>query len=156
MTDIPISSEIIKTLANTISIPSLSRSSIREIAQLVNRIEEKTGIKFIRMEMGVPGLPAPSIGIEAEIAALKSGVASLYPDISGLRPLKKETSRFIKLFLDVNIDPQGCIPTVGSMMGAMVSFLVANRNDKTKEGTLFLDPGSVSYTHLTLPTNREV
>ncbi len=91
--------------------------------------------------MGVPGLPAPSIGIEAEIAALKSGVASLYPDISGLRPLKKETSRFIKLFLDVNIDPQGCIPTVGSMMGAMVSFLVANRNDKTKEGTLFLDPG---------------
>jgi aspartate/methionine/tyrosine aminotransferase len=141
MTDIPISSEIIKTLANTISIPSLGRSSIREIAQLVNRIEEKTGIKFIRMEMGVPGLPAPSIGIEAEIAALKSGVASLYPDISGLRPLKKETSRFIKLFLDVNIDPQGCIPTVGSMMGAMVSFLVANRNDKTKEGTLFLDPG---------------
>ena len=141
MTDIPISSEIIKTLANTISIPSLGRSSIREIAQLVNRIEEKTGIKFIRMEMGVPGLPAPSIGIEAEIAALKSGVASLYPDISGLRPLKKETSRFIKLFLDINIDPQGCIPTVGSMMGAMVSFLVANRNDKTKEGTLFLDPG---------------
>jgi len=141
MTDIPISSEIIKTLANTISIPSLGRSSIREIAQLVNRIEDKTGIKFIRMEMGVPGLPAPSIGIEAEIAALKSGVASIYPDISGLRPLKKETSRFIKLFLDVDIDPQGCIPTVGSMMGAMVSFLVANRNDKTKEGTLFLDPG---------------
>ena len=35
----------------------------------------------------------------------------------------------------------GCIPTVGSMMGAMVSFLVANRNDKTKEGTLFIDPG---------------
>src|SRR5450759_5342189 len=141
MTDIPISSEIIKALANTISIPSLGRSSIREIAQLVNRIEDKTGIKFIRMEMGVPGLPAPSIGIEAEIAALKSGVASLYPDISGLRPLKKEASMFIKLFLDINIDPQGCIPTVGSMMGAMVSFLVANRNDKTKEGTLFLDPG---------------
>jgi len=26
-------------------------------------------------------------------------------------------------------------------MGSMVSFLVANRNDRTKEGTLFLDPG---------------
>ena len=56
-------------------------------------------------------------------------------------PLKEETSRFIKLFLDLDIDPQGCIPTVGSMMGSMVSFLVANRNDRTKEGTLFLDPG---------------
>ncbi len=93
------------------------------------------------MEMGVPGLPSPSIGIEAEIEALKKGVAALYPDISGLDILKKETSRFIKLFLDVDIDPQGCIPTVGSMMGSMVSFLVANRNDRTKEGTLFIDPG---------------
>jgi aspartate/methionine/tyrosine aminotransferase len=141
MTDIPISPEIIKNLASSIGIPSPGASSIREIVHLVNKIEEKTGIRFIRMEMGVPGIPAPQIGIEAEIAALKNGVASVYPDISGLRSLKKESARFIKLFLDVEIDPQGCIPTVGSMMGAMVSFLVANRNDRTKEGTLFIDPG---------------
>jgi len=141
MTDIPISPEIIKTLAKTVGIPSLGTSSIREIVHLVNKIEESTGIKFIRMEMGVPGIPASDIGLEAEIAALKNGVASSYPDITGIRPLKIETSRFIKLFLDVDINPQGCIPTVGSMMGAMVSFLVANRNDRTKEGTLFLDPG---------------
>ena len=141
MTVIPISPEIIKTIANSIGIPRPGASSIREISHLVNKIEKNTGIKFIRMEMGVPGLPAPSIGIEAEIAALKKGVASLYPDISGIEPLKKETARFIKLFLNVDIDPEGCIPTVGSMMGAMVSFLVANRNDRTKEGTLFLDPG---------------
>jgi len=141
MTEIPISSELIMTLAKTIGIPSPGASSIREIVHLVNKIEEKTDIKFVRMEMGVPGLPAPSVGVEAEIAALKSGVASIYPDISGIEPLKNETSRFIKLFLDVDIDPEGCIPTVGSMMGAMVSFLVANRNDRTKEGTLFIDPG---------------
>ena len=141
MTEIPISSELIMTLAKTIGIPSPGASSIREIVHLVNKIEEKTDIKFVRMEMGVPGLPAPSVGVEAEIAALKSGVASIYPDISGIGPLKNETSRFIKLFLDVDFDPEGCIPTVGSMMGAMVSFLVANRNDRTKEGTLFIDPG---------------
>ncbi|OFY57057.1 MAG: aminotransferase, partial [Bacteroidetes bacterium RBG_19FT_COMBO_42_10] len=104
-------------------------------------IEKDTGIKFIRMEMGVPGLPSPSVGIEAEIAALKKGVAAVYPDISGIPSLKKETSRFIKLFLNLDVSSQGCIPTVGSMMGGMVSFLVANRNDRTKEGTLFLDPG---------------
>ena len=141
MNDIPISSELIKTIASTISIPSPGTCSIREIVHLVDIIEEKTGIRFIRMEMGVPGIPAPSVGIEAEIAALKRGVASIYPDISGIEPLKNETARFIKLFLNVDIDPEGCIPTVGSMMGAMVSFLVANRNDRTKEGTLFLDPG---------------
>ncbi len=141
MNTFPISGELVKTLAETTGISNLGSSSIREITQLVNRLEEKTGIRFVRMEMGVPGIPAPSIGIEAEIEALKSGVAAIYPNINGIESLKHETSRFIKLFLDIDINPQGCIPTVGSMMGAMVSFLVANRNDKTKEGTLFIDPG---------------
>jgi aspartate/methionine/tyrosine aminotransferase len=141
MNEIPISFDLIMTLAKTADIRSLDKASIREIVQLVNLIERKTGVKFVRMEMGVPGLNAPAIAIEAEIAALKNNVASVYPDISGIESLKKETARFIKLFLNVDIDPQGCIPTVGSMMGAMVSFLVANRNDRTKEGTLFIDPG---------------
>jgi aspartate/methionine/tyrosine aminotransferase len=141
MKEVPISYELIMTLARTNDIPSPGASSIREIVHLVNKIEEETGVKFIRMEMGVPGLPANQIGIDAEIAALKRGVASVYPDISGIEPLKNETSRFIKLFLDIDIKPQGCIPTVGSMMAAMVSFLVANRNDRTKEGSLFIDPG---------------
>ena len=141
MTGIPISPELINKLSEAAGIPSPGASSIREIVHLVNVIEENTGIKFVRMEMGVPGLPAPPIGINAEIAALKNGVAAVYPDITGVEPLKSETSRFIKLFLDVDISPEGCIPTVGSMMGAMISFLVANRNDRTKEGTLFIDPG---------------
>ena len=141
MNKIPISPYIINNLAKSLGIPSPGSSSIREIVHLVNKIEEITGIQFIRMEMGVPGLPSPSIGIEAEIDALRSGVSAIYPNIAGIKSLKDETSRFIKLFLDIDIDPQGCIPTVGSMMGAMVSFLVANRNDKNKEGTLFIDPG---------------
>jgi aspartate/methionine/tyrosine aminotransferase len=141
MAEIPIAVDLIMTLAKKADIHSLDRASIREIVHLVNLIEEKTGVKFVRMEMGVPGLNTPSIAIEAEVAALRNCVASVYPDISGIESLKKETARFIKLFLNVDIDPQGCIPTVGSMMGAMVSFLVANRNDRSKEGTLFIDPG---------------
>jgi aspartate/methionine/tyrosine aminotransferase len=141
MNTIPISSELIINIAHENWLPEPGAGSIREISHLVDLIESKTGIRFVRMEMGVPGLPAPTIGIEAEIAALKNGMASLYPDISGIPSLKEEASRFIKLFLNVNIKPQGCIPTVGSMMGGMVTFLVANRNDKTKEGTLFIDPG---------------
>jgi aspartate/methionine/tyrosine aminotransferase len=141
MNNIPISDSIIESLKEATGVTSPGSASIREIVQLVNRIEYKTGVKFVRMEMGVPGLPAPSIGTEAEIEALKKGVASLYPEIAGLGILKKEVSRFIKLFLDVAISPAGCIPTVGSMMGSMICFLVANRNDKTKEGSLFIDPG---------------
>jgi aspartate/methionine/tyrosine aminotransferase len=141
MNNIPISENIIESLKISTGVTSPGTASIREIVHLVNRIEQKTGITFVRMEMGVPGLPAPSIGIEAEIEALHKGVASLYPEIAGLRILKNEASRFIKLFLNVDVSPAGCVPTVGSMMGSMICFLVANRNDRTKEGSLFIDPG---------------
>jgi aspartate/methionine/tyrosine aminotransferase len=141
MNNIPISEDLIESLKKTTGVTSPGTASIREIVHLVNRIEYSTGVKFVRMEMGVPGLPAPSIGTDAEIEALHKGVASLYPEITGLGILKKEVSRFIKLFMNVDISPSGCIPTVGSMMGSMICFLVANRNDKNKEGSLFIDPG---------------
>lgn len=141
MNNIPIPDDIIESLKETTGVRSPGTAGIREIVHLVNHIEKQTGVRFIRMEMGVPGLPAPSIGIEAEIDALRKGVASVYPEIAGLGILKKEVSRFIKLFMNVDISPAGCIPTVGSMMGSMICFLVANRNDRNKEGSLFIDPG---------------
>jgi aspartate/methionine/tyrosine aminotransferase len=141
MRSTPIDSNLVRKIVAESGLTNLGLASIREIAKLVSQIENATGIRYIRMEMGVPGLFPPSIGVDAEIAALKSGVSSVYPNIEGITPLKEEAARFIKLFLDIDIKPQGCIPTVGSMMGSMVSFLVANRNDRTKEGTLFLDPG---------------
>ncbi len=137
MNNIPIPDDVIESLKETTGVRSPGTAGIREIVHLVNHIEKKTGVRFIRMEMGVPGLPAPSIGIEAEIDALRKGVASVYPEIAGLGILKKEVSRFIKLFMNVDISPAGCIPTVGSMMGSMICFLVANRNDRNKEGSLF-------------------
>jgi aspartate/methionine/tyrosine aminotransferase len=141
MRETPIDSGLVKEKIAESGLSNLGAASIREIVKLVTQIELASGQKYVRMEMGVPGLLPSSIAIDAEIAALKSGVAAAYPNIEGIKPLKDEASRFIKLFLDINIDPRGCIPTVGSMMGSMVSFLVANRNDSTKEGTLFLDPG---------------
>lgn len=137
----PVNPEIVENKIEGSGLRNIGTASIREIAKLVNQIETASGIKFIRMEMGVPGLLPPSLGIDAEIAALKQGIASDYPNIEGIRPLKEETSRFLKLFLNIDINPQGCVPTVGSVMGGMISFLVANRNDRTKEGTLFIDPG---------------
>jgi aspartate/methionine/tyrosine aminotransferase len=128
------------TLAET-GTENLGRATIRELVRIVNILEEKSGVKFIRMEMGVPGIEPTEIGIQAEIKALQSGVASKYPMIEGIKPLKSEMSRFCKLFLDIEVSPGSCIPTVGSMMGAMAAFLVANRSDQNKEGSLFIDPG---------------
>jgi aspartate/methionine/tyrosine aminotransferase len=137
----PINYETVRSAISVSGITNLGRASIREIVKLVNILEKETGVGFIRMEMGVPGLPPASVGVEAEIAALHKGVASKYPDIEGLPELKNEAARFVKLYLDIDVNPGSCVPTAGSMMGGMASFMVANRNDRTKEGTLFIDPG---------------
>jgi len=122
-------------------INDLSIATIREIVQLVSQIEHKTNVKFIRMEMGVPGLPAPEVGVNAEIEALRKGVASLYPILDGLPELKKEASDFVKNFLNIHIQPGNCIPTSGSMQGGYAAFLICSNLDPKKDTALFIDPG---------------
>lgn len=108
---------------------------------MVNEIEKATGEKYIRMEMGVPGLEPPKIAIDGEIKALQDGVASKYPMIEGVEELKKEISKFIKNFTNIEVTPRSCIPTVGSMQGAFATFLVSCKRDHKKDTTLFIDPG---------------
>jgi len=141
MNNTPINYDIVKRKIEESNLKNVGKASIREIKKLIDGIERETGKKYIRMEMGIPGLPAAQIGVEAEIAALKKGVASVYPDIQGIPELKKEASRFVKLFLDVDVDPEGCIPTVGSMQGSFAAFITLNRMYKEKDTILFIDPG---------------
>ena len=137
----PIDYHVVTSKINELGICDLGQAKIREIVKVVNEIESVSGEKFIRMEMGVPGLEPASVGTEAEIRALENGVASQYANMEGIPELKQEISRFCKLFLDLDVSPTSCVPTVGSMQGSMAAFLVANRNDRHREGTLFLDPG---------------
>jgi len=104
----PISKEIVKEYSKSLGIERLGYATIRQIVQLANKLEKYSGIKFIRTEMGVPGLPATPIGIEAQIASLKNGVASIYPPIEGIPALKEEMSRFAKLFLNIDVSPESC------------------------------------------------
>lgn len=137
----PIDTDLVRRRLVGSGLKNLAQASIREIKRLVDLIEADSGQTFVRMEMGIPGLPALQVGVDAQIQALKDGVAALYPDIQGTASLKRETARFAKLFLDLEVNPECCIPTVGSMMGGMACFLTVNRMWADREGTLFLDPG---------------
>ncbi len=141
MTNTPIDAEIVNQKIKESGLASVGRASIREIKKLVDNIENASGEKFIRMEMGIPGLPPAKIGVEGQIEALKKGVAAIYPDIHGVPPLKSEISRFVKLFMNLDVSPEGCIPTVGSMQGGFASFLTLSRIHKERDTTLFIDPG---------------
>lgn len=137
----PIDFQMVTQKIKDSKLESPGRASIREIKKLIDDIEKATGEKFVRMEMGVPGLPPTRIGIEAEIEALKTGIAAIYPDIYGIPQLKTETSRFVKLFMDIDVSPEGCIPTCGSMMGSLAAFMTINRCNSEKDTTLLIDPG---------------
>lgn len=141
MRNTPVHEDIILSKIKECGIESVGKASIREMVKLVSLVEAASGIKFIRMEMGVPGLPSSTIGVEAEIEALKKGVSSIYPPMEGIPALKQETARFLKLFADAEFSPQGCIPAVGSMQASMAAIMVANRCSADKNTTLFIDPG---------------
>ncbi len=138
---IPINSEIVQKAIDDFKIIDFGKATIREVVAIASKLENTTGVEFIHMEMGVPGLSASKIGVDAEIKALEEGVASIYPVIDGLPELKKESSRFVKAFIDLDISPECCVPVVGSMQGTFTSFLVAGQCDPKKDTILFIDPG---------------
>jgi aspartate/methionine/tyrosine aminotransferase len=141
MKSTPIDFEIVERKLNETRIGDLGIASIREIKRLIDLIEKESGQRFIRMEMGIPGLAPVQIGIKAEKEALDMGIPAIYPDIFGRVELKEEISKFVKLFLNIDVKTEGCIPTVGSMQGSFASFMTLNRMYKDRGQTLLLNPG---------------
>ena len=137
----PISKELIDRAIADFGIKDFAKATIREVVAIAAGAEKESGVEFIKMEMGVPGLPASKYGVEAQVNALQNGIARLYPNINGLPELKEEASRFIKAFIGVDVNAEGCVPVTGSMQGTYTSFLTASQTDLKKNKILFIDPG---------------
>ena len=133
--------EIVDSIVKELEIEDIRSASIRQIGAVVRAVEARTGVEYIHFEMGVPGLPPSAVGVEAECDALRRGVASVYPIIDGIPEIKEQASRFVKAFLDTEIDPQGCIPTVGSMQASFASLMIASQLDEKRNTVLYIDPG---------------
>lgn len=80
MKNTPIERNVIDETINEFQIVDFSKATIREVKAIASKAEAVSGVEFIKMEMGVPGLPASAVGVKAEIEALQNGIASLYPD----------------------------------------------------------------------------
>ena len=137
----PIKKEIVDQLIQKLGITDFAKATIREVKQVAAKAEAASGVEFVKMEMGIPGLPAAKVGVDAQIKALQDGIANMYPDIQGYPELKKQASRFVKAFINVDVNPEGCVPVTGSMQGAFASFLTCSQADKKKDTVLFIDPG---------------
>ena len=136
-----LSNEVLQAQLQQMGIEDISRTTIRQCSMLGAALEEKAGEKFSHLEFGVPGIPACQIGIEAQKKALDEGIPSIYPSVQGIPELKRNASRFVKAFIDVDIDPKGIVPTVGSMQGSMTSILECSQLQPGKDTILYICPG---------------
>ena len=137
------SEELVREATEANHVADLSHATIGETLLVAQYLEQKTGIPFIRMDQGSPGLPINKYGIEAEKRALESGIGSQYPAASGIKELKEAASEFVKAFIDVEVSPRACLPTVGSVAGSFGSFIACcQRKTYPQMGkVLFIDPG---------------
>lgn len=141
MTPTPIEKHLIDNAIQDFGIQDFAKATIREVKSIAAYAEKESGVEFIKMEMGIPGLPASQIGVDAQIKALKDGIAHSYPDIQGQPLLKDAASQFVKAFIGIDIKAEGCIPVCGSMQGTFASFLTCSQANKEKDTILFIDPG---------------
>lgn len=138
---LPLERSVLDNVLERMEIADIAQATIRQSGDIARTLERETETEFLHLEMGIPGLPPQQAGIEAECAALRRGVASIYPNMFGIPELKKAASRFIRAFLDIEVAPKGCIPTVGSMQGSFTTFLLSSQLDPQRDTILFIDPG---------------
>ena len=137
----PIPRQLVDDIIRELDIQDFAKATIREVKLTASLAEKRSGVEFVKMEMGIPGLPAAQVGVDAQVKALQNGIASLYPNIQGLPELKCEASRFVKAFIGLDVAPEGCIPVSGSMQGTFASFLTCSQCDRRRDTVLFIDPG---------------
>lgn len=135
------SQELVDRVVDELKITDLEQATIGQVVLLASRLEELTGIPFIRMDQGVPGLEPCRIGTEAEKQSLDTWIPAIYPAAEGIPELKTEASRFVKAFLDVDISAAACVPVTGSVAGSFGSFIACTQCDPGKNTVLFIDPG---------------
>lgn len=137
----PITKDRLEASISNLAIADVTTATIRQICSLAAGLEEEAQEKFVHLEIGNPGLPAINIGVEAECAALQSGIANQYPNIGGIPALKDNGSKLLKAFLDIDVPGRCIVPTVGSMQGSFTVLMLMAQRDPKKDSIVFINPG---------------
>ena len=121
----------------------LRQVSIRELNRLVDELSTQYNVEFLRFEFGIPGLMPNRIGPDEEFRVQKDEPQLLgtYPPFDGVPQLKKATAKFVKKFLNVEVNSKCCVPTVGAMHSGFICQSISGRIRSESDTILYLDPG---------------
>ncbi len=135
------SDELIARACKACHVQDIGHATIGETILVSKFLQKETGIEMVRMDQGSPSLPINRIGVRAEQDALEMGFGSSYPHAQGIPELCNAASRFVKAFINIDIKPDGCIATTGSVAASFGSFIACTQRIPGKDKVLFIDPG---------------
>lgn len=136
-----ITPELLQHAKAKYGVDALEHASIRQLVMMISELESATGQRFVRMELGVPGLEPATAAREAEHAVLDSPKLAQYPALNGNESLRNTLQAFFKGFLNIERSGDTFIPTAGAMQASLAAFWLITKLDEKKTTLLFLDPG---------------
>lgn len=141
MTLFPLPAQDVEALAKKFGI-DLNRASIREVNRLVNQLEHLHDIRFVRMEFGIPGLPAGAVAADAISEYLhQNPQANAYAPFDGMAALKETGATFFHAFWNLSWPSRLIVPTNGGMHGCLLAMAIAGSLHQDRPGILGLNPG---------------
>lgn len=140
-TKFPVDKSIVDSLIKENRI-DIMNASIRQVNLLVQVVEQKLGVKYIRMEFGVPGLRADKEAYDYECHLMQNEkVNSDYPPFNGTERFRNAASKFFKAYTNIDIPPNSVVATCGAQQGCFLSLAVSSRANPSKNHVVFLEPG---------------
>lgn len=130
-----------------VSIIDLSSATIRQICALAVELEREAEDAMVHLEIGNPGLNSEKVGVEAEIGALRAGIANKYPNIAGIPQLKHAAKDFVKAFMNISVSEKCVVPTVGSMQASFTLMLLLRQRLAERDTLLLINPGFPAQRH---------
>ena len=73
----PIPRQLVDDIIRELDIQDFAKATIREVKLTASLAEKRSGVEFVKMEMGIPGWPAAQVGVDAQVKALQNGIARL-------------------------------------------------------------------------------
>lgn len=138
--------DTLRSLPDLLREYDLGKITIRQVSEICQRAKVNKGIEYVRMDMGVPGLPTPRVGQEAVRRAIEQNGLCSYQHFQGIEGLRDAGARFFNTFCNTDVDSSRIVVTNGAMHGGFVSLELLSKIEREEEvdeqkSVLLLQPG---------------
>jgi aspartate/methionine/tyrosine aminotransferase len=114
---------------------------IEEYLTTVNDIERRTGIEFVRLDFGIPGLAPLAACVAGHVAPLQAGaIPQQYSPAAGLERLRAAGASFLSRRVGIECTSNNVFVTCGGTQALYVAQAIAANLQPARRTAVFLTP----------------